>query len=147
MPADNEFVLFITIPDYAPRCYRLRGDRIKIGRSRGNHLTLDYPAISSAHCEFVKDPNHGTWSFRDLDSTNGSKSNGHRVIKDPVPARDGDQIVLGEEIKMSFCEIRDFKQPQVDDPEPSLDVNPIAATVARQSREDTEGGQTVRLKR
>lgn len=147
MATSNEFVLFITIPDYAPRCYRLRGDRVKIGRGQGNHLTLDYPAISSSHCEFIKNAKAGTWSFKDLDSTNGSKSNGHRVTSEPVPARDGDQIVLGAEIKLSFCEIRDVEnlKPKPDPADPALAVNPVAAAMARQVREDEEGGQTVRL--
>ena len=146
MVSDVEFIIIVSFTDYAPRCYRLKKDHVKIGRGRSNHLTLDNPAISSSHCEFAKNVDTGRWNFRDLGSTNGSKSNGHQVDSKPVPVSDGDQLLLGEEVKLLFCEVRDFQDfAEVRDDDPDLEVNPVAAAMARQVREDQDGGQTVRL--
>ena len=144
MVSDVEFILVVSMPDYAPRCYGLVEDHVKIGRGRNNHLPLDNAAISSSHCELVRDVETGEWNFRDLGSTNGSKTNGHRVNSDSVIVRDGDQILLGEEIRILFCEVREIEDPAAVEEE-ELDVNPVAAAVARQTREDKDGGQTMRL--
>ncbi|MDF1815746.1 MAG: FHA domain-containing protein [Verrucomicrobiales bacterium] len=146
MVTDTEFVLIVSIPDYTPRCYPLTQDHVKVGRGANNHLRLDNQAISSRHCEFSRDVDSGQWNFRDLESTNGSKSNGNRVSNRPVSLRDGDQILLGEEIRILFCKVRKFKNLELEEIEQEIEVNPVAAAVARQVREDSEGGLTVRLR-
>lgn len=141
----SKFVIIVSIPDYSPRCFELNRDHVKIGRGRNNHLILDNAAISSKHCELVKDVDSGEWSFRDLGSTNGSKANGHMVGDEKISIRDGDQILLGEEIKLLFAEVRQLESPEAEEPDEPIEVNPVAAAVARQVREDEQGGRTIRL--
>ena len=145
MPSPTDPILLVSIPQYSPRCYRFKNEHIKIGRGKNNHLTLDNQAVSSTHCEFVKDPESGAWKFNDLKSTNGSRINGHKVGRDSVAVRDGDEILLGEEVKLAYFDLREFREPEADD-DPNLEVNPVAAAVLRQVKEDQEGARTVKLK-
>jgi pSer/pThr/pTyr-binding forkhead associated (FHA) protein len=64
----------------------------RIGRVVGNHVVLDNASVSSAHAELILEP-HG-YRLRDLDSTNGTRVNGHRVT-DTQLFRD-DKILFGD---------------------------------------------------
>ncbi|MDF1754646.1 MAG: FHA domain-containing protein [Verrucomicrobiales bacterium] len=140
-------VLIVTIPNYAPRCYCFDGEHVRIGRSDTNHLRLDEQSISNTHCEFVNDPKSDQWIFRDLGSTNGSKVNGHPVGLEALTINDGDELLLGNVVKLHYLIMRPFDVPEaLEEEDENTDVNPVAAAVARQARKDMEGTQMIKLK-
>lgn len=148
MTFHTETVLAVQIPDQPVRCYRFTGDRIQIGRGTNNHLKIDRQAISNIHCEIVHDATLERWIFRDLGSTNGSKVNGEKMGGDAISLGDGDQITLGDDIELHYLVIRPFdipEEPETENEEDTL-VNPVAAAVARQSREELEGTQLVKVR-
>ena len=55
----------------------LRRPKLMIGRRETCDVCLDFPNISSRHCEMTF--RDGFWYIRDLNSTNGVKVNGSRV--------------------------------------------------------------------
>jgi adenylate cyclase len=67
----------------------LRPD-MTIGRREVCDIRLDYPNISTLHCELLF--RDGYWSIRDLNSTNGIKVNGVRVQGRPL--KPGDEIAI-----------------------------------------------------
>ena len=143
---DSQFktVLLVSVPNQPPMCYHFDRNRIQIGRSKYNHLRIDDNAISKVHCEIVKRPDTDQWIFRDLGSTNGSNLNGKPVGWDVIVVDQADEIVLGKVIKLRIVSVRPLEVPEEED-EASPDVNPVAAAVARQSREDMEGTQLIKL--
>lgn len=50
-----------------------------VGRRKSNDVCLEFPNVSSQHCEFSY--KSGVWYVRDLGSQNGTKVNGERVMK------------------------------------------------------------------
>lgn len=144
MESQNKYVLTITIRDSPPRCYALEGYQVQIGRSENNHVTIDDEAVSSIHCEFIKGVNFPRWRFRDLGSTNGSELNGQISPADAIELNDRDEIILGGAVKLHFLSIHKVKISESLEDTP--DVNPVAAAIARQGREDLECTQIIRLK-
>jgi hypothetical protein len=72
----------------------LAGEGAVLGRSREADVVIDDPNVSRRHAELR--PSGGSWTVRDLGSTNGVKVNGRRV--DPARAQSlkrGDVIELG----------------------------------------------------
>ena len=63
-----------------------------IGRSREADIQIDDPNVSRKHAEVR--PSGGSWTVRDLGSTNGVKVNGRR-IQGPQSLKRGDTIQLG----------------------------------------------------
>jgi hypothetical protein len=74
------------------RRYAVTDSSTRIGRVAGNHIVLDNISISSGHAEVVKDKDG--FRLRDLDSTNGTRVNGHRVT-DTLLFRN-DEILFGD---------------------------------------------------
>lgn len=70
----------------------LRGGTI--GRSRDCDVVLDDRNVSRRHAEIRQGPD-GSWTVRDLGSTNGVRVNGRRVGGDGEDLRPGDAIELG----------------------------------------------------
>ncbi len=54
-------------------------EKLLVGRRGSCDITLEYPNISSHHCEL--EMLNGYWHVRDLNSSNGTKVNGERVIE------------------------------------------------------------------
>ncbi len=63
-----------------------------LGRSRDADVVVDDPNVSRRHAEVR--PSGGSWTVRDLGSTNGVKVNGRR-IQGPQSLKPGDSIELG----------------------------------------------------
>src|SRR5262249_21208054 len=67
-------------------------ETLVIGRRDSCDIRMPFPNISGLHCELTfKD---GYWSIRDLNSTNGIKVNGQRVLKKLL--HPGDELVIGK---------------------------------------------------
>ena len=79
-----------------PRTPRLllpmRGDQLRLGRSRRCDCVLRDPAVSRLHATLRNV--EGTWWLRDEGSTNGTWVNGRRVAV-PVQVQAGDEVLVG----------------------------------------------------
>lgn len=65
---------------------------LTMGRRASCDISLDFPNISGVHCELsFRD---GYWSIRDLNSTNGIKVNGARVVQRPM--KPGDELAIAK---------------------------------------------------
>jgi Protein of unknown function (DUF3662)/FHA domain len=76
------------------RTHPLPSGGATIGRSRDCEVVLDDPNVSRRHAEIR--PSGGSWTVRDLGSTNGLKVNGRRL--DPSRAQSlhrGDELEIG----------------------------------------------------
>ena len=65
-------------------------ERITVGSREGNDLVLDDATVSRCHAEITREPDG--FRLRDLDSTNGTRVNGVRVV----------EAYLGEEATLTF---------------------------------------------
>lgn len=74
------------------RRFAITDDSTRIGRVVGNHIALDNLSVSSGHAVIIREP--GGFRLRDLDSTNGTRVNKHRVT-DTFLFRD-DEILFGD---------------------------------------------------
>ena len=74
------------------RRFALADGATRIGRISGNHIVLDNGSISSGHAEITRTAEG--FRLRDLDSTNGTRVNDHRIT-DTLLFRN-DQIVFGD---------------------------------------------------
>ncbi|MGI6217184.1 MAG: FHA domain-containing protein, partial [Coriobacteriales bacterium] len=75
--------------------YHLENDNILIGREESCDISIPDASISRAHARMSLD-NMGSWTITDLNSTNGTSVNGHKV--DDAKLHFGDQITLGTTI-------------------------------------------------
>jgi diguanylate cyclase (GGDEF)-like protein len=98
------------------RRYLLNEAGLVLGR-RADKAQLVVPGdgrISSAHCRFERAPESGQWQVVDLQSTNGTLVENHRI--ETWPLRDGDRLFVGETVlKFTFHdEIEDEFYRRVD---------------------------------
>lgn len=75
--------------DKVPRRYELKSFPFRIGRSKRADATLPLEHISGFHAEFYEED--GRLWLRDLQSSNGTYLNGHRVTED-IPLSEGDIV-------------------------------------------------------
>lgn len=54
-------------------------EKLLVGRRGSCDITLEFPNVSSHHCEL--EIVNGYWHVRDLNSANGTKVNGERVVE------------------------------------------------------------------
>jgi adenylate cyclase len=66
--------------------------RLRLGRRESCDICLPYPNVSGLHCELVF--HKGRWTIRDLNSTNGVKVNGARILEKLL--HPGDRISIGK---------------------------------------------------
>lgn len=76
-----------------PRVVPLSGTGVIVGRGAGADVVIDDVYTSDEHAELL--PDNGSWSVRDLGSTNGTFLNGAKVTR-PTPLAAGDQLRLGK---------------------------------------------------
>jgi hypothetical protein len=69
-------------------------EELLVGRDLGCDIVLSDPTVSRRHVRLVF--HDGTWSLRDLDSTNGTSVNGSLVTR--CQLHPGDRLALGDEI-------------------------------------------------
>lgn len=78
----------------------LQGREIVVGREAPADLLFAYPQVSRRHARLTR----GETGFlvSDLSSRFGTFLNGKPVSQDPVPLRDGDELVLGGALSLKF---------------------------------------------
>lgn len=70
----------------------LASPKLLVGRRSSCDIKLDFPNVSSHHCEFeLKD---GYWYIRDLGSSNGIKVNGERIASKCLMP--GDEVTIAK---------------------------------------------------
>jgi pSer/pThr/pTyr-binding forkhead associated (FHA) protein len=67
-------------------------DHMTLGRRESCDIRMNFPNISSIHCEFTFQD--GYWFIKDLNSTNGVKVNGSRVFRKVLLP--GDEVSIGK---------------------------------------------------
>ena len=99
-------------------------ERLLVGRRSRCDIHLDFPNVSSQHCELEMDS--GYWQVRDLRSTNGVKVNGQRVeVQVLMP---GDKLTVGRH------EFEVVYRPLTDGPPPTLaDEPPFSRSLLEQA--------------
>lgn len=97
----------------------LRKPVLIVGRRPSCDIVLDFPNVSSRHCEMCF--MNGYWRVRDLNSSNGVKVNGSRV--DEKFVQPGDTIAFGKQ--------HQFEIDYTPDPnaEPIQEADPFAISL------------------
>jgi pSer/pThr/pTyr-binding forkhead associated (FHA) protein len=67
-------------------------EHMTLGRRESCDIRLNFPNISSIHCEFTFQD--GYWFIKDLNSTNGVKVNGSRIFRKVLLP--GDELTIGK---------------------------------------------------
>ncbi len=80
-------------PSGAPQVVPLTGHGVVLGRGTTADVHVDDVYVSDEHAEIL--PDDGSWSIRDLGSTNGTFLNGAKVTR-PTPLAVGDQLRFGK---------------------------------------------------
>ncbi len=137
--------LVVTMPEGPSNHYLLNAERITIGRSSENALSLGWDTISSRHCELRRGSEGFT--IRDLGSTNGTHLNGVRIGKEAVSLSIEDQLTLGTEVKARLVRLVEIRGSEVDEGAPvggatrplkkaarAPSINPVAAAMARAAK-------------
>ena len=93
-PAAARARLTVTSPGIAPRSIDLGGTEMTIGRAADNDLVLADGRVSRHHARITA--RRGTFVYRDLGSTNGSRVNAVAVSELVLGA--GDRIELGDSV-------------------------------------------------
>ncbi|MGH0034583.1 MAG: transglycosylase SLT domain-containing protein [Myxococcota bacterium] len=78
----------------------LRSDECVIGRDPTSHLILDYARVSRRHAVVRTLGERHT--LADLDSSNGTRVNGHAVGSEPVLLQPGDEIEVAETVSLIY---------------------------------------------
>lgn len=85
--------IVVHTPDGKPSVIPLTGHGVVLGRGPNADVHLEDVYVSDEHAEFL--PDDGSWSVRDLGSTNGTFLNGAKVTR-PTPLAVGDQVRVGK---------------------------------------------------
>ena len=89
------------------KAFDLVDDRVTIGRALDNMIRVEDGTVSHHHAMFVLDGRE--YKLRDLNSTNGSRVNGLRVVETVLS--NGDQVRLGS-VEMRYeSDVRKASQP------------------------------------
>ena len=80
-------------PGGSPQVVALSGHGVVLGRGANADVFVEDVYVSDEHAEVLSDD--GSWSLRDLGSTNGTFLNGAKVTR-PTPLAVGDQVRVGK---------------------------------------------------
>lgn len=73
-----------------------------IGRNEKNHFALNHKTVSGVHAEVEISEDFKTFVLKDLDSSNGTKVNGRRIVTKNIQKKDriefGEAKVLGKDL-------------------------------------------------
>jgi len=74
--------------------FELSDEETLIGRNPTTEVTLPDENISREHALIVFDPDDGSYTLEDLQSTNGTKVNGKGIRSQPLSP--GDEVQIGQ---------------------------------------------------
>ncbi len=78
-------------PGAEPVEFALDGSAVEIGRDEAVPVRIDEPLVSRRHARIER--RDGTWFLVDLDSTNFTRVNGHRIRREHE-LEDGDELLF-----------------------------------------------------
>ena len=92
MPTPQETAFGVLEPIGGGDSIPLLKEHVVVGRRESCDICLRFSNVSSRHCELTLQ--HGYWKVRDLQSTNGVKVNGERVIEKRIYP--GDELTIAK---------------------------------------------------
>ena len=93
MSESHKAVLVIRNGGFEGMRYEIVAEETLIGRNPTTDITLLDEGISREHALILFDPESGTYTLEDLQSTNGTRVNGKKVRSQPL--QDGDELQVG----------------------------------------------------
>jgi pSer/pThr/pTyr-binding forkhead associated (FHA) protein len=99
--------LVVISEEMKDRNFELSDDRVTVGRLQDNIICLDDGAISSHHAELSKKGED--YVVRDLNSTNGTRVNGQRIVETRL--YHGDAVAFGHIQLQYFSSSKSAPQP------------------------------------
>ena len=100
-------------------------ERITLGRALDNMVRLEDGTVSHHHAMFLNDG--GDFKLRDLNSTNGTRVNGMRIVETKL--HNGDAVRLGS-VEMRYeSELKKASQP-LPPTQTGIDLSEVGATAA-----------------
>ena len=107
--------LVISLNGMNVRDFPLQAERITIGRNSSNDIMLNEPVVSGEHAAIMLQPKS---AITDLNSTNGTRLNGHPISKSPL--KHNDVISIGShELRFVDEDVQDFAATMIMYTEPS----------------------------
>ncbi len=106
------------------RTFELTEDRIKVGRLADNQVRLEDKAVSSYHAELLL--KGGDYIVHDLNSTNGTRVNGQRIIETRLCH--GDMVNFGHLELQYFSSGNSAPQPLPSSHRKTVDLTQLAAS-------------------
>ena len=103
-------------PEFAGKSFVLSGAEITVGRLADNKIQIEHPSVSGHHATLKLDAQD--YIIKDLDSTNGTRINGERIVEQKL--RRNDILRLGNIELVYDSEHAPPGQPM---PSPSARVN------------------------
>ena len=125
-------VRLIVVDGAKPAAFMLRLPTV-IGRSADAKIKLPASTVSRHHCELYE--YDGQLAVRDLDSSNGTVVNGHK-IKGPTLLTEQDDLTIGPVTMRTICQPGADPAPASPGGEPTADTAPTAAEVAGSAKVD-----------
>jgi pSer/pThr/pTyr-binding forkhead associated (FHA) protein len=113
--------LKITLPETGEVTHELVDEVITVGRLPENSIQIDDASVSSRHAQLTL-VEGGNYFLKDLDSTNGTRSNGNAVTE--VQLKNGDRVRFGKIEAAYYSEGAPVHQPL---PAPEMPVAQPAA--------------------
>ena len=78
--------VFVKFKGEIQMTYQFEKNEITIGREKGNDIIIDNLGVSNTHARIVKSENR--FYIEDLDSTNGTILNDHKIVKEFLSSED-----------------------------------------------------------
>lgn len=125
---ENETFLMLGAPGRVGEVVKLAGERVSVGRTKKNLISLLDASVSGEHAELVK--RGDAWFVRDLASSNGTFVDGEKVKEKALASG---QVIRFGTIEARFCvgKEKDFSPPAaVDDaPTEAIEVGGAGASL------------------
>ena len=112
-------------PEFAGQIFDLKGGEITVGRLADNNVQVEHPSVSGHHAVFRLDSQD--YLVQDLESTNGTRINGEKVVQQKL--RRNDMLRLGN-IELLY----DSEHSPPGEPMPSLSPRVNLAECASHGR-------------
>ncbi len=116
--------LIIQSSEFEGKIFDLTQTKITVGRLPDNTLHLDHGSVSGHHAELTKVDDD--YQIRDLNSTNGTRINGAKVINHKLQR--GDTLHIGH-IQMCYESESAENLQALPDPDKKIELNPTGQSV------------------
>jgi pSer/pThr/pTyr-binding forkhead associated (FHA) protein len=114
--------LVVISDEMKDRTFELAEEHVTVGRLKDNSICLDDGAISSHHAELTRKGED--YVVRDLNSTNGTRVNGQRVVETRL--YHGDGVAFGHLQLQYFSSSKSAPQPLPSPLKKTVDLSSIA---------------------